>query len=84
MDRAPEKHTIFEMMPGANEKRFISYNDMPDCNSKYKREQVSIVDFNNVEGREKPTDLNPEPPALSPDYDTNLLFYRANLRKGAV
>ena len=61
MDRAPPKHTIFEMIPGANEKRFIAYNDMPECNSRYKREQVSIVDFTNVEGREKPVELNPEP-----------------------
>lgn len=29
MDRAPAKYTMFEMMPGANEKRFIPFNDMP-------------------------------------------------------
>lgn len=31
-----------------------------------------------------PVNLNPEPQELSPDYDANVLYYRQNLRKGAV
>ena len=84
MERASVKYTIFETNPGANARRFLTFNDMPLCNSKYGREQVGILDFVNQEGRAKATSLNPEPPELSPDYDSNLLFYRANLRKGAI
>ena len=38
MHKAPIKYTIFETNPGANERRFIPFEDMPHCNSKYTRE----------------------------------------------
>ena len=45
MEKASTKYTIFETMEGANERRFIPFDDMPHCNSKYAREQIGIVDF---------------------------------------
>ena len=84
MSRAPTKYTIFEMMPGANEKRFLPFNDMPFANSKYEREQVGIVDFSLKEGREKFTTLDPEPLEMQPDYMPNVEYFKTNLRKGAV
>lgn len=84
MGRAAPKFTIFETMVGPNDRRFISFNDMPHGNSKYAREQVGIPDFNYVEGREKFTSLNPEPQEMSPDYTPNVEYFKANLRKGAV
>jgi len=38
MKKAPIKYSIFEMMEGANEKRFVAFNDMPMASSKYERE----------------------------------------------
>lgn len=84
MSRAPTKYTIFEMMPGANEKRFLPFNDMPFANSKYEREQVGIVEFSLKEGREKFTTLDPEPLEMQPDYTPNVEYFKTNLRKGAV
>lgn len=31
-----------------------------------------------------PSSLYPNPPELSPEYNTNALFYKKSLRKGAV
>ena len=76
MSRAPAKYTIFETMPGANEMRFIPFNDMPDASSKYAREQVGIVDFSTKEGREKVTSLYPEPLEMSPDYTPNVEYFK--------
>ena len=84
MQKTSAKFTIFETMAGPNEKRFQTFNDMPHCSSKYEREQVGIVDFTTIEGREKFTSLYPEPPEMSPDYEANALYFMANLRKGAV
>ena len=84
MDRASAKYTIFETMPGANDRRFIPFNDMPLNQSKYEREQVGILDFTNLEGREKVPSLYPDPPEISPDYNANVLYYKQNLRKGAI
>lgn len=78
------KNTIFATIEGANDRRFISFNDMPLCSSKYQREQVGIVDFSIVEGREKPSTLNPQPIAISPSYNANVLYFKQNLRKGAI
>ena len=68
MQKASKKYTIFETIAGPNAKRFIPFNDMPDANSKYKREQVGIVEFTTLEGREKVPRLNPEPHEMMPDY----------------
>lgn len=38
MQRAAPKYTIFEMIDGPNDKRFVPFNDMPDINSKFNRE----------------------------------------------
>ena len=59
MERASVKYTIFETNPGANAQRFLTFNDMPLCNSKYGREQVGIVDFVNQEGRDRASSLYP-------------------------
>ena len=84
MHKQEAKYTIFETMPGANDRRFIPFNDMPLNNAKYDREQVGILDFTNLEGREKVASLYPDPPEISPDYNANVLYYKDNLRKGAV
>lgn len=84
MHKASVKYTIFETMQGANERRFVPFNDMPHGNSKYAREQIGILDFTNVEGREKITKLNPEPHEMMPDYRPNKEYVSKNLRKGAI
>lgn len=38
MHKASVKYSIFETMVGANERRFVPFEDMPHCNSKYTRE----------------------------------------------
>ena len=84
MQKASTKFTIFETIEGANERRFVPFNDMPHGNSKYAREQVGILDFTNQEGREKITKLNPEPHEMMPDYRPNVEYVSKSLRKGAV
>ena len=84
MQKAPTKYTIFETIQGANERRFVPFNDMPYGNSKYAREQIGIVDFTSTQGREKIASLNPEPHEMMPDYNSNFEYVNKSLRKGAV
>ena len=42
------------------------------------------MEFGSVQGREKTTELNPEPEEFSPDYNPNKDRFKKNLRLGAV
>ena len=84
MHKASVKYTIFETNPGANERRFEPFVDMPHCNSKYNREQIGIMDFTKIEGRERIDRFNPEPLEMQPDYQPNVEYFAKSLSKGAV
>ena len=84
MQKASVKYTIFETIQGPNERRFIPFEDMPHCNSKYEREQIGVVEWMNTQGRDKIASLNPEPHEMMPDYKPNVEYVSKSLRKGAV
>ena len=85
MDKMQERHTIFECMAGANEKQFEhNHHNLTTVNSKYKRQDRCTVEFGTFLGREKETELNPEPEEFSPDYNPNKDRFKKNLRLGAV
>ena len=85
MEKAQERHTIFEYMAGANEKQFEKIqHDLTNVNSKFMRQDRCTMEFGSFQGRERTTELNPEPEEFSPDYDPNKDQYKKNLRLGAV
>jgi len=71
MTRQSEKFSIFEAIEGCHDKRFVAFNDIPEIDSKFKN-IVGVPDIGIIEGREKVTRLNPEPPVMSPDYDISI------------
>ncbi len=82
MTRQSEKFSIFETIEGCHDKRFVAFNDIPQVNSKFK--SIGVPDIGLIEGREKVTHLNPEPPVMSPDYDIRTDQVARNLRQGSV
>lgn len=82
MTRQSVKFSIFEAIEGCHENRFVAFNDIPQCNSKFR--QAGAPDIGIVQGRERVTEYNPEPPEMMPDYVINADLVSKNLRQGSV
>lgn len=56
MSLGSEKVSIFEEEKGAHEMRFVSFNDLPEINSKYTK-QPMLVKTEREAGRDYPIDF---------------------------
>jgi hypothetical protein len=65
MSKGTEKICIFDTMEGCHDKRFVAFNDMPLCSSKFT--QGAVPDLGAGPGRERA--ITQAPPEDMPEYD---------------